>query len=60
MEGNVLVGNIVGCATAAIGVFLYAYGVFVDGKFVSWKTFVGFGLAALGGVVSLIICGQLP
>lgn len=58
MERNILLANIVGLAISAIGVFLYAWSVYT-GKFGSWKTWVGFVIAVIGGVFTLIASGAL-
>lgn len=60
MERNVLLANIVGLAISAIGVILYASGYFKGEKlFQGWRTIVGFFIALAGGIVCLVLSGQL-
>lgn len=58
MEQNVLLANIIGLAIAVPGVLLYAWSIY-EGKFGSWKTFVGFAIAAIGCIYTLIASGAL-
>ena len=60
MEWTILTANIVGLAISVVGILLYCYGLYKSElPFLGWRTTVGFIVAAIGGVFTLIISGAL-
>lgn len=60
MEQNLLLANIGGFAISAIGIFLYAYGLYKDElPFQGWRTTVGFLITMIGGLFAIVTSGAL-